>query len=379
MKKISVVVLLVFVFSLLSTSFFVSNAQTKIDTKSKSVILIECSTGKVLYKDNENEKLAPASVTKVMTMLLIMEALRDNKIKYSDMVTTSAHAASMGGSQIFLKEGEQLSVKDMLKSIAVASGNDAAVAMAEHIAGSEEEFVAKMNKRAKELGMKNTTFKNCCGLDTDGHLTTAKDISLMSRELLKYDDIKKFSTIWMDTIRNGEFGLTNTNKLVRFYKDATGLKTGSTGKALYCISASAKRNSMELCAVVMGGPTSNDRFEDAKKLLNYGFANYEIYNSKKQKFSPVEVKKGKEKSVEIMPKQTLSLLVKKGESDKIKEKVTLAENVTAPVDKNQKVGNVDFILDGKNISSVPIITKTAIARASFIDTFLKEIQLFLKV
>ena len=245
-----------------------------------SSILMEKTTGEVLYEDNADKKLRPASVTKVMTLLLVMEALEDGRIGWDDMVTTSAAAAAKGGSQIYLEENEQLPLTEMLKSVVVSSANDCACALAEHIAGSEAAFVQRMNERAQELGMANTHFANCTGLD-DGpdaneHLTTARDIAIMSRELLKHEKIKEYTTIWMDTVRNGEFGLSNTNKLVRFYDGTTGLKTGYTSGAGYCLSASAERGGMELIAVVMHCKTSPDRFESAKALLNYGFANYAL-------------------------------------------------------------------------------------------------------
>ena len=241
-----------------------------------SAILMEKETGTVLYEANAHDKLEPASVTKVMTLLLVMEAIDDGRLKMEDMVTVSAQAASMGGSQVYLKEGEQMTVHDMLKAVAVVSGNDAAVALAEHIAGSEEGFVERMNRRAAELGMADTTFINCTGLPAAGHLTSAYDIAVMSRALLAHPGIREFTTIWMDSVRDGQFQLANTNKLIRFYEGATGLKTGFTDSALYCLSATAERDGMELIAVVMKCPTSEKRFEGAKALLNFGFANYTL-------------------------------------------------------------------------------------------------------
>ena len=272
MKRIiSVFLLLLLLLSLPVFCF----AKDEVTIKSPSAILIEKTTGNVLYEKDADNRMRPASVTKIMTLLLIMEAIEKGQYGYGDTVSVSANATSMGGSQVYLKEGEKFSVEEMIKCIAVASANDCCVAMAEHTAGSEEAFVDRMNERAKELEMVNTEFKNCTGLDADGHLTTARDISKMSRELLSHEDIKKFTCIWTDSIREGSFGLSNTNKLIRFYDGATGLKTGYTSLSGYCMSASALKNGMELIAVVMAGKTSAERNEDAKTLLNYGFGAYE--------------------------------------------------------------------------------------------------------
>ena len=269
-----------------------------------SAVLMEKETGTVLYEENAHDKLEPASVTKVMTLLLVMEAVDDGRLALDDMVTVSAHAAGMGGSQIYMKEGEQLTVRDMLKAVAVVSGNDCAVALAEHLAGSEEGFVALMNQRAAELGMEDTCFVNCTGLPAAGHLTCAYDIALMSRELiLNHPEIREFTTIWMDSLRDGQFQLSNTNKLIRFYEGATGLKTGSTDAAGYCLSATAERDGMELIAVVLKSPTSDQRFESAKSLLNFGFANYtltDVYPG--QALPPVDVLLGEQDQVQrVLP------------------------------------------------------------------------------
>ena len=289
-----------------------------------------------------------ASVTKIMTMLIAMENIDSGKMSYDDTVTGSAYAKSMGGSTIFLDEGEQLSVNDILKGIAVASGNDAAVAMAEHIAGSAPAFVEMMNKRAAELGMKDTHFVNCNGLDADGHYSSAYDIALMSRELLKHPGIHKFTTIWMDSLRDGKFTLSNTNKLVRFYDGCTGLKTGSTSKAGFCISATAKRNNMHLIAVIMAAPTSKQRQADASALLNYGFSTYSVTDAvtKGEKIKDVSVNKGTAAKCPVVCADNVSTLSKKGEKVEIKKIVKLKKNVTAPVSKGEKAGEL-ICMNGK--------------------------------
>lgn len=314
----------------------------------RSALLMDAATGTVLYENNAHEKLPMASVTKVMTMLLAMERIDSGKMKYDDMITGSAYAKSMGGSTIFLDEGEMLSVSDILKGIAVASGNDAAVAMGEHIAGSAPAFVELMNKRAKELGMKNTNFVNCNGLDADGHYSTAYDIALMSRELLKHPDIHKYTTIWMDSLRDGKFTLSNTNKLVRFYDGATGLKTGSTNKALFCISATAKRGDLHLISVIMASPTSKQRQADASALLNYGFANYssKCLVNKGEEIKEVKLEKGVKNNCTLISKESVSSLSRKGEEKDIKKKFVLPKNFSAPVKKGEKAGEV-ILYDGK--------------------------------
>lgn len=310
-----------------------------------SAILIEASGGQVLYELDADKKMPIASVTKTMTMLLITEAIDSGKIKLSDMVTTSEHAASMGGSQVFLEVGEKMSVDEMLKAIAVASGNDAAVAMAEFISGTETAFVEQMNKRAAELGAKNTHFINCNGLDeTDEHYSSARDIAIIGAELLKHKKIEKYLTIWMDTIRDGKFGLSNTNKLIRFYDGANGIKTGSTDKAKYCLAAAAKRDNMQLIAVVLGAPTTADRFSSARKLLDYGFANYSLADnsSYKAKIPKISVKGGMKDSVKAKIDGKLSAVVKKGNKEKITVKVKTRDSVSAPVKKGDKVGTAVF-------------------------------------
>lgn len=314
----------------------------------KAALLMDSATGTVLYENNSHEKMPMASVTKIMTMLIAMENIDSGKMSYDDTVTGSAYAKSMGGSTIFLDEGEQLSVNDILKGIAVASGNDAAVAMAEHIAGSAPAFVEMMNKRAAELGMKDTHFVNCNGLDADGHYSSAYDIALMSRELLKHPGIHKFTTIWMDSLRDGKFTLSNTNKLVRFYDGCTGLKTGSTSKAGFCISGTAKRNNMHLIAVIMAAPTSKQRQADASALLNYGFSTYSVTDAvtKGEKIKDVSVNKGTAAKCPVVCADNVSTLSKKGEKVEIKKIVKLKKNVTAPVSKGEKAGEL-ICMNGK--------------------------------
>lgn len=328
-----------------------------------SAVLMEKETGAVLFEQNAHDKLEPASVTKVMTLLLIMEALDAGRITLTDMVTVSAHAAGMGGSQVYLKEGEQMSVDEMLKAIAVVSGNDAAVSMAEHIAGSEEGFVALMNARAKELGMNDTNFLNCTGLPAAGHLTSAYDIALMSRALIQHPDIRKYTTIWMDSIRDGVFQLANTNKLIRFYEGATGLKTGSTDSALYCLSATAEREGMELIAVVMKGPTSEKRFESAKAMLNFGFANYtllDVYPG--EALPPMEVLLGEQAQVQPKLARSSRILIDKADLNSVNTELRLAENVEAPVEQGQKLGQMVVTVNGVEKETIDIVADTAVAR-----------------
>lgn len=332
----------------------------------KSAILIEPSTKTILYEFNKDEKLPPASVTKVMTMLLIMEALDSGKITINDMVACSEYAASMGGSQVFLEPGEEMSVHDLLKAIAVASGNDACVMMGEYISGSNESFVELMNKRAKELNMVNTNFENCTGLPSDNHYTSAYDIALMSAELLKHPKILEYTSIWMDTLRNGGFGLANTNKLVKFYKGANGLKTGSTDAALFCLSASAKRDNMGLIAVVLGAPTSKDRFADASKLLDYGFAKWgAVTLAQTEPINPVKVRKGLEKTVAVEAEPGISIVVEKGREKDVQKRIEMQNSVTAPVVKGQKLGEIIFTLDGNEVFRQKVVAVNHIYKAGF--------------
>ena len=348
----------------------------ELDIKGKSAFLMDVATGTVLFEKNAHEPLAPASVTKVMTMLLIMEAIDAGKIGWNDTVTASEAAAAKGGSQIYLKVGETMSVSDMVKSIAVSSANDCACAMAEHLAGSESAFVDMMNDRAKELGMNDTNFVNCTGLDDDPdaakHRTSAHDIAVMSRELLKnHPDIKKFTTIWMDTVRNGVFGLSNTNKMIRFYNGATGLKTGFTSGAGYCLSASAQREGMELIAVVMGSETSAHRFNTCKGMLDYGFANFALVTADTEQSMEVPVKLGKAATVTAELAERPQLLVDKSQKSSVTTQVTLEESVTAPVSRGQRLGTLTIQAGEQVLTQVPLVAKEPVERLSFGDLFVK--------
>ena len=361
MKKLCAILLL-----LTSCLFLLPVSAAGPETNAKAVLLMEKTTGEVLYEENSHEKLEPASVTKVMTMLLTMEALDSGAITLETMVPVSAHAAGMGGSQVYMEEGEQFSVHEMLKAIAVASGNDASVAMAEYLAGSESAFVEKMNARAAELGMKDTAFQNCTGLPAEGHHTSAYDIALMSRELiLNHPDIRTYTTIWMDTLRDGAFQLSNTNKLIRFYDGATGLKTGSTDGALYCISATAEKEGMELIAVVLGSPTSADRFETAKSALSYGFANYALVTAApSEPINPVEVVLGKETQVQPVLAEESQLLLPKGDAGKITTTVDLPDSVNAPVVEGQELGTLTVLVDGQERTKLKLVAETGVERLS---------------
>ena len=333
------------------------------EVNAKAVLLMEKTTGQVLYEEHAHDPLELASVTKVMTMLLIMEALEEGTITKETMVPVSATAAGMGGSQVYMKEGESFSVHDMLKAIAVASGNDACVAMAEYLAGSESAFVEKMNRRAQELGMKDTHFCNCNGLPAEGHVTSAYDIALMSRQLLQYDLIRDYVGIWMDSIREGTFQLANTNKLIRFYEGATGLKTGSTDAALYCVSATAEKDGMELIAVVLGSPTSADRFETAKALLNYGFAGYSLVTvAPSEPISPIPVTLGTADSVQPVLTQESQILLPKAEAGKVSTTLSLPDTLQAPVEKGQELGSLTVLVDGKENQKLPLVAQEEVPR-----------------
>ena len=330
----------------------------------KSAILMEETTGNILYESNSDERLPIASVTKVMTMLLIMEAVDSGKISLDDMVTVSGNAMSYGGSTMFLETGEQLTVNDMLKGIAVASANDGCVAMAEHLAGSESAFVDMMNEKAKELGMENTHFMNTNGLDEDDHYSSARDVAIMSRELMKHETIFNYTSIWMDTLRGGKFQLANTNKLIRFYDGANGLKTGSTSKALCCLSAAAKRNDMQLIAVVLGAPTSAERFASAKSLLDYGFANYAVNTqiTAGDEVQKIAVEKGVDKEVGVVAGDSCSTLVKKGQEDNITKEIKIDETITAPIEVGQKIGTMTISRDGEVIADIDLNASSAVEK-----------------
>ena len=349
-------------------------AAVDLNLNAKSALLMDVATGTVLYEKECHERLAPASVTKVMTMLPIMEALDDGRIHLDDQVTASEAAAAKGGSQIYLKAGETMPVSDMLKSIAVSSANDCACAMAELIAGSESAFVEQMNQRAAELGMADTHFVNCTGLDdskeAENHRTSAYDIALMSRQLLKYHpDIKKYTTIWMDTVRGGTFGLSNTNKLIRFYSGATGLKTGFTSGAGYCLSATAKREGMELIAVVMGCESAQKRTADCKALLDYGFATYSVVRPGLKAGRTVAVHLGKQNTVPVELTERREILVDKAKRTSLTAKVELAQLVPAPVEKGQQVGTISVYAGEKLLIQLPLAAAQAVAKLSFGDVF----------
>ena len=329
-----------------------------VDLVSSSAVLMEKETGQLLYEKEAHQRMEPASVTKIMTLLLIMEALDAGRIRREDPVTISSTAAGMGGSQVYLEEGEQMSAGELIKCITVVSGNDAAVAMAEHLAGSETAFVAQMNQRAQELGMADTTFINCTGLPAQGHLTSAHDIALMARELiLKHPGIREYTTIWMDSIRDGEFGLTNTNRLIRFYNGATGLKTGYTDTAQYCMAATAERDGMELIAVVMKAPTSPQRFDDAKALLDQGFASYTLTNVYPDApLAAIPVLLGDCAQVQPQLERDCRLLVRRGEESAVTTQVELPADLEAPVEQGQRVGELTVYVNGELRDTIPIVS-----------------------
>ena len=383
MNKLKTITAVITVFCILCMNIYAEPA-AQVDTDvsaqlitAKSGILMEQSTGEVLYEQNPDERLQIASVTKTMTMLLIMEALESGKINLSDMVTTSEYAASMGGSQVFLEAGEQMSVDDMLKAIAVASGNDAAVAMAEFISGSEPAFVEQMNKRAEALGCLNTHFINCNGLDeTEEHYSSAKDIAIISRELLKHTKILDYTTIWMDSLRNGQFGLSNTNKLIRFYKGANGIKTGSTSTAKYCLSASAERDGMTLIAVVICAPSTQERFASASALLDFGFANYEVADFSESSVPYVRISGGTEE--QIIPEiSESSFVVKKGNKEKLEQSFNLETDISAPIEKGQKLGEVIYTIDGLEVARRDLCAPKDIPKISILQMFIKSLGFFL--
>ncbi|WP_312642824.1 D-alanyl-D-alanine carboxypeptidase family protein [Hydrogenoanaerobacterium sp.] len=341
--------------------------QSNLAMNVKSAILLEQTTGQVLYEQNADELMPPASITKIMTLLLVMEALDTGKLKMEDMISCSEHAATMGGSQIWLEPNEQMSVHDLLKAAAISSANDASVLLGEAVAGSEEGFVAMMNERAKELGMNNTTFRNACGLDEKEHLTTARDIAIMSSELLKHDKIKEYTTVWMDSLRGGKTQLVNTNKLVRFYDGTTGLKTGTTNGAGSCLSASAQRKGLSLVAVVLGAPTSDDRFAGARKLLDYGFANYAMATPPNidAQLNPVKVLRGTQPEVAVQYESPKAIVVKQGDEQKLEQRISLVPDVVAPVEEGQILGKVLISLDSNPIAEYPLKAACGVERMTF--------------
>lgn len=348
----------------------VDSVAEELNTDAKSIILMEANTGAVLYEMNADEALPPASVTKIMTLLLIAEAVDDGQLKLSDMVTTSAYAASMGGSQIYLREGEQMSVEDLIKSIVIASANDAAVAMAEHLCGNETAFVERMNERVRELGMSSTTFENTNGLDDDtvNHLTSARDIAIMSKELLKHEWILDYTTIWMDTVRNGEFGLTNTNKLIKTYKGANGLKTGSTHKAGFCISATAKREEMQLIAVIMGAQSRDSRNNCAAKVLDFGFSNYTYFKFDGDEIPGISVVGGEEK--EVCGVYDGFDTVRPASKTEISTEFEIFEGLTAPIKKGDVIGKV-MVSEGEELlCTMDIKAKNDVEKMMYGSTFM---------
>ena len=368
-----VAVLLVLVLSL---PFFMvrTSALSQEEIVSPSAILMEADTLKVLFEKNAHEQRACASITKVMTLLLVMEAIEDGKIAYDDIVTTSEHAKSMGGSDIWLEVGEQMSVYDMIKAVVVASANDAAVALAEHICGTEDAFVEKMNERAKQLGMKNTVFKNCNGLDEEGHLSTAYDVALMSSALMKHEKIFEFTTIWLDYLRGGETQIVNTNKLLRTYKGITGLKTGTTGQAGSCITATATRENFSLISVVLGSDTGTQRFKDASVMLDFGFASFQVlqFDSSVLGQKTVPVKNGMLKEVSISCKGAHSLIVDKGSKADIRHSIKLDEDLQAPIKKGQKVGSITYTLGDKKVCDFTIVANEDVRKITF-SAVMKEL------
>lgn len=370
MKKFIYVSLIICIITSVFPTTLFAKENTKLEIKAPSALLMDYSSGEIIYEKNADEKLPLASVTKIMTMLLAMEEIEKGNMKYDDLITASAHAKSYGGSTIFLEEGEQMTVSDILKGIAVASGNDAAVAMGEHISGTEQLFVELMNLRAQELGMKNTHFVNCNGLDSEGHYSTARDIAIMSRELMKHEDIFKYTSIWMDSLRNGAFTLSNTNKLVRFYDGCTGLKTGSTSKAKFCISATAKRNNMHLISVIMASETSKERQADASNLLNYGFSTYEVDNviSKNKEICKLPVEKSTIDSVTIVSENDYSYLHKKSEDIKI-ETTQNIKKIKAPVKKGDKAGTLSVIVNGEEKHKINLICANDAPKAGYSFVF----------
>lgn len=360
-------------------SFLPSAGAEGLDIPAPSAILMDAATGTILFEKNADERLPPASVTKVMTLLLVMEALDSGRIGWDDTVIASENAAAKGGSQVYLEVGEQMSMDEMLKSVVVSSANDCATALAEHIAGSEAAFVEMMNARAQELGLTDTHYVNCTGLDDEPnaaeHLTTAHDIAVISRELLRHDEIRKYTTIWMDTVRDGKFGLSNTNKLVRFYEGTTGLKTGYTSAAGHCISASAKRDGIELIAVVLNCSSSTDRFQSAKALLDYGFANYALVNAEPDEpLKPLHVVLGTQDTLTPVLQETAPILIEKGEQSKIVKTVSVCEEIAAPVTAGQQLGTLTLSAGERVLAEIPIIAPETVERLTLWELTLRLLK-----
>lgn len=382
------IAILLFFLTLCSEGTFICYAEdsSKPQLLSESYVLMEASTGTVLHEKDMHKVLPPASITKIMTLLLIYEALEDGTITKETIITTTDHAASMGGSQVYLEAGEQQTVETLIKCISIASANDACVAMAEHLAGTEEAFVEEMNKKAKELGMNNTHFVNCCGLDVDGHVSTAYDIALMSKELMsRFPDVMTYTTKRIDSMTHttnkgtSEFGLTNTNKLLTSYEGITGLKTGSTGKARYCLSATAKRNDIEMIAVVLSAPDTKTRFREAATLLNYGFSKCKIYTDDHTDLEPifVPVEKSMEQAVRLVPKENFRYIsVDKESFDEIKEEILVYESITAPISQGEELGTIIYTLNGKEIGRIPLLAETSVPEAVYMDYVRKILSYF---
>ena len=373
MKKLTTALLSLLLLCAMCVPIFAAD----IPLTSRAALLMEKSTGEILYAQNEHDRLEPASVTKIMTLLLTMEAIDSGKIGWQDMVTVSANAASMGGSQVYLAEGEQISVEELVKSVCVSSGNDAAVALAEYVSGVTELFVEQMNNKARELGMNDTHFVNCTGLTADGHVTSAYDIALMSRELiLHHPTIRSYTTIWMDTIRGGTFGLSNTNKLVRYYEGCTGLKTGYTAPAGYCMSATAEKDGMELIAVIMKGETSDKRNNDAKALLNYGFSTYAVAAvTPAEPLPELSVAQGTADTVALkLPEEGCSILTEKGKIGSLTQTVTLPESIAAPITAGDPVGELT-VYDGENaVLRLPILAAESVEKLTWGQTFARLVH-----
>lgn len=387
MKRLAsiVIVIPILIFSSLSTSVFAAEKKsTDLVTDVKSAILMERDTGKVLYEKNANEELPPASMTKIMTMLLIMEAIDQGKLSWNEKIRTSEYAASMGGSQIFLEPGEEMTTKEMLRGIAIGSGNDAAVAMAERIAGSEQAFVEKMNEKAKELGLKHTHFENTTGLPVKGHYSTAYDMAIMAKELLKYEDITKFTGMYESYLRENtdkKFWLVNTNKLVRFYPGVDGLKTGFTSEAKYCLTATAQKDGMRVIAVVFGAPTSKDRNAQVTKMLDYAYSQYETHPifKRNQAVGKAKVSKGKNKTVEALTSEHLSLLTKKGEkTTEVQQKVIMQKDLNAPIHKGDKVGTLKLIQNNKVVLESPLVASKNVNEAGWWTLYKRAFGMFTK-
>lgn len=363
-------------FTLFCILMLLTSSAYALDVSAPSAVLMEKATGQVLFAKDEHTKREPASVTKIMTLLLTMEAIDSGQLSYDSIVTASAHACSMGGSQIWLRENEQMTVSDMLKAVCVVSANDCAVALAEQVAGSEEAFVERMNQKASELGMNDTTFQNATGLPTKNHVTSAYDIALMSRELiLNHPDIRQYTTIWMDSLRNGESSLVNTNKLIRFYDGATGLKTGFTGTALYCLSGTAERDGMELIAVIMKAPTSAQRFEDAKTLLTHGFSNYALKTvTPDAPLPPVSVSLGTQATVQPVLGEGSCLLLEKSKSAELQQEVRLPNSVEAPINPGDTLGTLVVTSGSETIAEIPLLSGESVPRITYSQMLLRLLE-----